>query len=270
MLRAQDYEHRFRQPTYDDEEEDEEQPDDEEEPYYDSNYGDSQDPYSAASEDDLVYDSTTSYSKPDDDEVPIDEAIAAHAALSSRVKPPARLDPPDDEPPSLSAHEPLRVMAKYYEDEEDDKLYESEESPMSDGDFTRERTKLHTSSSPTRPRPARVLPPVSPRTPTSGIVGQSPAMREAQEMIKRNRQRRLESTAQVIKMEETSPTTDEESGATWESTSDFTSSSVWTDGSTDKSSRRQLILQMAKARMKARKEEEKKSNELDEIAEDLD
>jgi hypothetical protein len=56
-----------------------------------------------------------------------------------------------------------------------------------------------------------------------------------------------------------SPRTDSESGATWESGSEFTSvvsgSSVWTDNShnPDRSSRRALILQMAKARMKGNK-----------------
>mmetsp|Transcript_15464 Transcript_15464/g.42742 ORF Transcript_15464/g.42742 Transcript_15464/m.42742 type:complete len:170 (-) Transcript_15464:162-671(-) len=54
---------------------------------------------------------------------------------------------------------------------------------------------------------------------------------------------------------------DDESAATWESGSEFTASvisgsSVWTDGSnpTEKSSRRALILQMAKARMKSNRE----------------
>ena len=53
---------------------------------------------------------------------------------------------------------------------------------------------------------------------------------------------------------------DDESAATWESGSEFTASvisgsSAWTDSSNqDRSSRRALILQMAKARMKTNKD----------------
>lgn len=94
----------------------------------------------------------------------------------------------------------------------------------------------------------------------------SSAMRSAQDLLKKNREKRLISSARGKKTmpnkvdpEEGmpfSPRTDDESQE--ESTSEITSvisgSSVWTDGSTgDRSSRRALILQMAKARMKSNK-----------------
>jgi len=134
------------------------------------------------------------------------------------------------------------------------------------------------------------LPPVSPRSPNGeGFSHQSPTMREAHDLLRRNRQRRsLRSSAsrtkqqlqqyssQAVQQEPqdlsplnedctnpaslTSPNTDSESGGTWESGSDFTGSSVWTDndsnqlnGNDQRSSRRALILQMAKARMKSNK-----------------
>jgi len=117
-----------------------------------------------------------------------------------------------------------------------------------------------------------VLPPVSPRSPRSPSISetfsQSSAMREAQDMLRRNRQRRQKNNAakQYPESDEqgnpslTSPNTDSESGTTWESGSDFTGSSVWTDNSANqgaggehRNSRRALILQMAKARMKSNK-----------------
>jgi hypothetical protein len=151
-------------------------------------------------------------------------------------------------------------------------------------------------------------PPVSPHSASvmdSEFSAQSSAMRGAQEMLKRNRQRRLElarkmreeqqerlrrqtqqddvvsaSTSMLKSGRTPTPTTTTflpalnnrhadqvpcssntlESGATWESGSDMTSnvsgSSIWTDSSSanpDRSSRRALILQMAKARMKSQK-----------------
>jgi hypothetical protein len=136
-------------------------------------------------------------------------------------------------------------------------------------------------------------PPISPQSVSlhgSEYSGQSSAMRGAQEMLKRNRQRRLElarkmreeqedrmfsptspsrpvSEASAIKVESRALLNSSisnfqrlapvEAQSTWETGSDMTSnvsgSSVWTDGSAsspDRTSRRALILQMAKARMK--------------------
>ena len=124
------------------------------------------------------------------------------------------------------------------------------------------------------------LPPVSPQSQQGSehVSHTSNAMRGAQELLKRNRQKRLEmaarrndgvglrpanNTLQVA----THPTDlaehkekdviSPQSETTWESSSEVTSvvsgtSSAWTDGSTnaERSSRRALILQMAKARMK--------------------
>ena len=86
-------------------------------------------------------------------------------------------------------------------------------------------------------------------------------------MLRRNRQRRLQ---EALKVEPDAPEDDEpsveppvaspdsEAGGTWESSSEVTSivsgSSVWTDNTNpDRSSRRALILQMAKARMRNNK-----------------
>mmetsp|Transcript_14157 Transcript_14157/g.34082 ORF Transcript_14157/g.34082 Transcript_14157/m.34082 type:complete len:908 (+) Transcript_14157:498-3221(+) len=97
---------------------------------------------------------------------------------------------------------------------------------------------------------------------------QSPAMQGAHDVLMRNRQRRLEALAN-----NTSPTKQargvkspsEASAGTWDdSGSEFTGSAIsagssfLTDasGTGDKSSRRALILQMAKARMKNNKEKE--------------
>lgn len=121
------------------------------------------------------------------------------------------------------------------------------------------------------------LPPTSP----SSVQGSeyshtSSAMRGAQELLKRNRQRRalrknnnttnevnkeiIEEPTDAISPKNTISPRSEVSGGTWESGSEITSvvsgvSSVWTDSSNnpDRSSRRALILQMAKARMKSNK-----------------
>lgn len=119
------------------------------------------------------------------------------------------------------------------------------------------------------------LPPHSPRSVPGSEFSQSSALRGAQELLRRNRARRLSARKQN---EEQSPiyrdgedcedpstpvsaanTSELESGGTWESSSEMTSvvsgSSVWTDNENnpDRSSRRALILQMAKARMKSNK-----------------
>jgi hypothetical protein len=119
-------------------------------------------------------------------------------------------------------------------------------------------------------------PPTSPQSQTGSepVSHTSSAMRGAQELLKRNRQKRLQlaarrsggvevNTAQSA-MRHTDPVLRQmekddlspQSATTWESSSDVTSvvsgtSSAWTDASNgDRSSRRALILQMAKARMK--------------------
>lgn len=148
--------------------------------------------------------------------------------------------------------------------------------PVSDGDYgSLEMSPPHREndsnaySSPTARDTG--LPPHSPRSDYS----QSTALRGAQELLRRNRARRL--SAAQKKEDESScrdggacqdPTTtplsantqtELDSGGTWESSSEMTSivsgSSQWTDNENnpDRSSRRALILQMAKARMKSNK-----------------
>lgn len=132
------------------------------------------------------------------------------------------------------------------------------------------------------------LPPHSPRSPQSSEMSQTSAFRGAQELLRRNRARRMstarkddgsvnDSTSGGFKEtdrihEPSDPTTlgpnhtlsEVESSSTWESASEMTSivsgSSVWTDNennngnnaaAADRSKRRELILQMAKARMKS-------------------
>lgn len=123
------------------------------------------------------------------------------------------------------------------------------------------------------------LPPTSPQSQTGSeqVSHTSSAMRGAQELLKRNRQKRLEMAARhtegtplsnalrvQTKMHRPDPVLhpdkdviSPQSATTWESSSEVTSvvsgtSSAWTEGSAngDRSSRRALILQMAKARMK--------------------
>ena len=124
------------------------------------------------------------------------------------------------------------------------------------------------------------LPPTSPQSQLGSehVSHTSSAMRGAQELLKRNRQKRLEMAARRTEGIEVMPPNNStqvdthvpdsvlhpekdvispQSATTWESSSEVTSvvsgtSSAWTDGSAaaDRSSRRALILQMAKARMK--------------------
>lgn len=97
-------------------------------------------------------------------------------------------------------------------------------------------------------------------TASASEYSQTSAMRGAQELLKKNRQKRLEMA--MRKHREITDTGDEimsspqtkhgeEDMST--STSMVSGSSVWTDMSQDRSSRRALILQMAKARMKSNK-----------------
>jgi hypothetical protein len=226
--------------------------------------------------------------------------------------------PPDDE---WDDPEHQLQDEEYYESREVGKYYvTSDESPSllsggvasppsavspSESDFDDPSPTHHQTSSP-RHRSSD-LPPISPRSPVNSDVysQHSSAMKGAQELLRRNRQRRAASAASQTNVSQpntkpfpssvdpathasdeldeiggggggggsrtapnlASPNTDSESGNTWESGSDFTGSSAWTDGSfanPDRSSRRALILQMAKARMKSNKKtEEKKMDELD-------
>jgi len=107
----------------------------------------------------------------------------------------------------------------------------------------------------------------SPRSEVSGKSGnnlKSSAMRSAKELLKKNRDKRLAAVRPTAPMvieaipddpnsDVVSPRIDEESLGS-EIASAVSGSSVWTDTSTgDRSSRRALILQMAKARMKTNK-----------------
>jgi hypothetical protein len=291
-----------------------------------------------------------------DPNVPIDEAIAAHAASLNRpaslVSSSHKMDPPDDEPPSLSKRpapvpsaaagyqsqskgsqysissaEPSNTNyfteGEYYSSPEkasDEHYYESTEngkyyatspdvdtafSPdMEDDDDEEEEflspdmsddilspgnsedvdEQMQHEFSNNRQYPTTFdRPPVSPRSPHDGSeYSQSSAMRGAQDMLKRNRQRRLETARRlreenqqhqnhddnddagedVVGDEEDDEFADKDlavtesgSGVTWDSGSEVSGSSVWTDNSNnpDRSSRRALILQMAKARMKGNK-----------------
>jgi hypothetical protein len=252
----------------------------------------------------------------------------------------ARMDPPEDEPPSLkrgdedsyyqdNASEDMNKPPdsewddpehqlqdeEYYESREVGKYYvTSDESPSmlsegmasppsavspSEADYDDPSPNHHQTSPRHR---SSDLPPISPRSPVNSDVysQHSSAMKGAQELLRRNRQRRAATAASQMSGSQPSakpfvssvdpathgsdeqdegggsgraasnlgsPHTDSESGNTWESGSDFTGSSAWTDGSfanPDRSSRRALILQMAKARMKSNKKtEEKKMDELD-------
>lgn len=134
------------------------------------------------------------------------------------------------------------------------------------------------------------LPPTSPQSQAGSehVSHTSSAMRGAQELLKRNRQKRLEMAARraggidggrpsgAPQVETGRPdpvlhsdkdVISPQSATTWESSSEVTSvvsgtSSAWTDGSTnaDRSSRRALILQMAKARMKKNNPPTSKAN----------
>eukprot|EP00538_Stauroneis_constricta_P012599 CAMPEP_0119549234 /NCGR_PEP_ID=MMETSP1352-20130426/2981_1 /TAXON_ID=265584 /ORGANISM="Stauroneis constricta, Strain CCMP1120" /LENGTH=1195 /DNA_ID=CAMNT_0007594737 /DNA_START=594 /DNA_END=4181 /DNA_ORIENTATION=- len=173
--------------------------------------------------------------------------------------------------------------------------YDEHGKPLAEGeaDFTPIKRDGYT----LRRGPAVANP--SPRSMTSASMGsQSAALRGAQELLKKNRRRRMEMASkargvdssnnsldqsnnshmsspsrqqqllqeqypdgQKLHQNPAASPRDDESAATWESGSEFTASvisgsSVWTDTSnpTEKSSRRALILQMAKARMKSNRE----------------
>lgn len=202
----------------------------------------------------------------DDSLVPMDEAIDV---LGGRAR---GFDPPEDEPPSLKKSDASssgtnngleHLDTQYYispmEDEEPRSPVTDEfVSPVSVGTYYDEPI----------PSPSMGRPPKKSDVDTPKST--SPAMRGAQEMLRRNRQRRSQETAKRKENRDgskisISPNNNEgaaadtpkspESGTTWESESEVTSiggSSTWTDdmNNPDRSSRRALILQMAKARMR--------------------
>lgn len=146
------------------------------------------------------------------------------------------------------------------------------ESPNSSADYSNhvhENSRQHGNSP---------LPPMSPRSANGTEYSQSSAMRGAQELLRRNRQKRLElaqrmkSPDEKASCEGEAATPDDEginpdvispqsqdSNSTWQTgASEHTSSevtggsSMWDgDSHPDRSSRRALILQMARARMKS-------------------
>lgn len=166
--------------------------------------------------------------------------------------------------------------AMYHETEQSDYLPEPPEMYRSVGaadyDYQREREDAIYSNTENEPPGDPFYSSTSPETMASpksdvsrgnGIseASQSSAMRTAQELLKRNRAKRIDAERRKETNEPEPQTVDEPSvGNEWsESGSEMTSvisgSSVWTDTSNanERSSRRALILQMAKARMKQNK-----------------
>ncbi len=196
----------------------------------------------------------------DDSAVPMDEALDS---LGARVR---GFDPPEDEPPSLKKNDvagPGHIDTQYYVTPMD----EEPRSPVTD-DFV-SPVSMETYD---EPIPSRDIGRPPKKSEIDRSKSTSPAMRGAQEMLKRNRQRRSLETAKrkerEIRKETIIPEKPNdaygtnarfetpkspESGTTWETGSDGTSmdGSTWTDDNNpDRSSRRALILQMAKARMR--------------------
>jgi hypothetical protein len=196
----------------------------------------------------------------DDSAVPMDEALDG---LGARVR---GFDPPEDEPPSLKKNDVIglgHIDTQYYVTPMD----EEPRSPVTDDFVSPVSIETYDEHIPS---PDIGLPPKKSEIDRSKST--SPAMRGAQEMLKRNRQRRSLETAKRKERESRKGTIipekpndvsgtnarfetpkSPESGTTWETGSDGTSmdGSTWTDDNNpDRCSRRALILQMAKARMR--------------------
>ena len=205
----------------------------------------------------------------DDPTIPMDEAIDV---LNARTR---GFDPPEDEPPSLRKNDIYlpqtvnglgHIDTQYYVTPRD----EEPRSPITDDFVSPVSMETYDEQIPS---PGTGRPPKKSELDRSKST--SPAMRGAQEMLRRNRQRRsLESAKRKESREgrkdtiipespddlvygrgaQTETPKSPESGTTWETGSDGTSiggSSTWTDDNNpDRSSRRALILQMAKARMR--------------------
>jgi hypothetical protein len=120
------------------------------------------------------------------------------------------------------------------------------------------------------------FPPTSPRSEFS----QSSAMRGAQELLRRNRLKRLELAVaaagggqpELAAPEDVISPQSQDSSTTWQTGSEGGGSSIWTnDAPPDRSSRRALILQMARARMKNQGGgEEKKLEHIREAVNEVD
>lgn len=220
----------------------------------------------------------------DDPTVPMDEAIDV---LGGRTR---GFDPPEDEPPSLRKNDVYlpqttnaldldRIDTHYYVNPMP--MDEEPRSPVTDDFVSPVSMESYDEQFPS---PDIGRPPKKSETDRSKSA--SPAMRGAQEMLRRNRQRRSQETAKrkvsregrketilpetpVDEMYVTGAPAETpkspESGTTWESGSDATSiggSSTWTDDNNpDRSSRRALILQMAKARMRNNQQQHVSSEE---------
>lgn len=204
-------------------------------------------------EDDYVPSDIAAHEEPWSDPVPMDEAV------SRRLDPPDEFD--DQEPPSLSKR--TYDSDEYYVAPQIEEVASPVSEDISPSIIEEEEP----------PRNYRNgLPPLSPG---SDVSQSNPALRDAQELIRRNRLKRQQEQHQQQEEVPTSP--DSESGATWESSelsNEGNTSSVWTDNSQqDRSSRRQLILQMAKARMKRKPtaaESNNKEEEEKKVGEDID
>ena len=234
-------------------------------------------------------------------DAPLDEA-SANQQYQQRG---TRMDPPDGEPPSLSKHDEAVFAANgamsesmsydqpEYDDDhfsnhnhgrpgayQDDRYYDNDIDDFQDVDDGGFHTNAglegfgHRDRSMSPKRRADSTP-VSPRSETYSTA--SAAIR-AQDDEQRNRRLAKDTLSPASTGDSGDPgftlrTADSESNGTWASESDFTGdSSMWTDGSSmppDRMSRRALILQMAKARMKKDtpdKHEEKKVDPLNDTA----
>ncbi|KAL7562316.1 hypothetical protein ACA910_014531 [Epithemia clementina (nom. ined.)] len=175
-------------------------------------------------------------------------------------------DSDDYHQPSLQYSEDKHVG--YYSESKEEADVAQDDEPASPQEQSLSPLKYEYSADQTEEPGNDQVSPASNANTQSEFSHTSSAMRGARELLKRNRQRRLElaarrsqdhsENANSIK-DATSPQS-EVSGATWESGSEVTSvvsatSSAWTENSTapERSSRRALILQMAKARMKNNK-----------------
>lgn len=237
----------------------------------------------------------------DEPDAPLDEASAAQYQRG------ARMDPPEDEPPSLSKHDEASyalngemslsmshdqsfeqqeyqhrslqydhyqngIHANFERTEDGEKHYldmESNDYAANESDYRemddnglmsnsglegfdgQSRSMSPEKSVLSQPR-SNDLPPASPRSDLYASSAAPNVVRPA----RRHSTNALSPTSTNDSGEpgSTLRTVDSESNGTWASGSDFTGdSSMWTDGSAlppDRSARRALILQMAKARMK--------------------
>ena len=184
--------------------------------------------------------------------------------------------PPDKTEDSDDFHQPSLQYSEdkhggYYAESKEETT-EGPDDPSSPQEDSLSPLKFDYSADPTEDPGNDQISPVSQGNQQSEYSHTSSAMRGARELLKRNRQRRLELAARRSQdtsengpksgqsaKEVISPQS-EVSGGTWESGSEVTSvvsgtSSGWTEnsGAPERSSRRALILQMAKARMKNNK-----------------